>query len=141
MTVGDREVLDDNLEEEAPETNQSASDAVQTGSAGPGIIDHMIERMQREQDERILAAGGEILLSPTTTEPLTSPLGSPRASTSAHVPSTDERGASTTNTGEQVCMFYFVKIFLKLGCSFHEIDSGFLIHFHDIDSYFVYFTK
>ena len=76
---GDREVLDYSQAELAANDAEAAAAAAAAPMADhdygapnhrspePDILDHMIERMQREQDERIVAAGGDpVLLSPNS---------------------------------------------------------------------------
>ena len=77
---GDREVLDYSQAELAANDAEAAAAAAAAAMADhdygapnhrspsePDILDHMIERMQREQDERIVAAGGDpVLLSPNS---------------------------------------------------------------------------
>lgn len=75
MLLGDREVLDESMADVAaannnnnPQPDATVAAAVAAlaaaGEDDQDIIDHMIVRMQREQDERIAASGGEPLLSP-----------------------------------------------------------------------------
>ena len=71
---GDREVLDTSVAETSAFDNPLDDDehraiaealGIEAEAEDRDILDHMIERMQREQDERIVAAGGEpSLLSP-----------------------------------------------------------------------------
>ena len=123
---GDREVLDHSLAELALNDAAAAAsvlgpleisvnetnDAPDDGSHDRDILDHMIERMQREQDERIVAAGGEpMLLSPNASN-----RSAPELNVSANhtpAPPAVQRRVQPTEKGEEVLK---VSVWTKRSC-------------------------